>query len=125
MRAGRPTAARVATFAVTGVAGLAAIAATAAVGPSGAAAATKAPPCTQAALQAGLTRGADPVRNAHVTKPFGCSGKWAYAAVDTKRFTLTSLFEVGDGRWSTADRAKACQNGAVPRAIRKPACESN
>ena len=125
MRTGRSTAARLGTFAVTATAGLAAVAATAAIGPSGASAAAKAPACTQAALQAGLTRGVDPVRNAHVTKPFGCSGTWAYAAVDTKRFTLTSLFEVSDGRWRTADRAKACTGGAVPKAIRKPACESN
>jgi hypothetical protein len=83
------------------------------------------PACTQTALQAGLSRGTAKVVGAKVVKPFGCSGRWAYAAVNTKRFTLTSLFHAQGGQWVTADRTKPCSDGAVPRAIHKLACETN
>ena len=125
MGTGRSMAAGLRTLVVAAGAGMATVAAVAVIGPSGAGAAAGTAPCTQAALQAGLSRGTSKVSHAHVVKPFGCSGKWAYAAVDTKRFTLSSLFEVQDGRWATVDRTKPCTDGAVPRAIRKPACESN
>jgi hypothetical protein len=45
--------------------------------------------------------------------------------VNTKRFTLTSLFRVHDGRWRTAVRTGNCEHHRVPRKIFKPACESN
>ena len=125
MGTGRSRAAGLRALVVAGAAGLTAAVTVAAIGPSGAGAATGTAPCTQAALQAGLSRGTSKVSHAHVVKPFGCSGKWAYAAVDTKRFTLSSLFKVQDGRWVTVDRTKPCADGAVPRAIRKPACQSN
>jgi hypothetical protein len=86
---------------------------------------TSHPACTRAGLQTGLSRGSDKVSGAHVIKPFGCSGNWAYAAVNTKRFTLTSLFHVSSGRWVTIKRTPACTNGSVPKAIRRPACETN
>ena len=87
-------------------------------------AATKAP-CTRAALQKGLSRGTAKVSKATVGKPFGCDGKWAYAAVNTKRFTATSLFRAQDGRWVTVKRSKYCANGSVPKRIFKPACQTN
>ena len=90
-----------------------------------AAASSPRPACTRSALQAGLARGSDPVAHARVAHPFGCAGGWAYAAVNTPRFTLTSVFQARGGRWVTASRGRACSRGQIPRRIRKPACESN
>lgn len=106
-----------------GGAGAAGAARTAADGTSGGGGGK--PACTRTALQSGLTRGAAPVKHAHVVKPFGCSGRWAYAAVETKRFEATALLRIVDNRWATVDRGKPCTDGAVPKAIRKPACNSN
>jgi hypothetical protein len=106
---------------VAALAGPTALVATADAG--GSTAAT--PACTATALQAGLSRGAAPVAHGHVVKPFGCSGRWAYAAVDTTHVTRSALFHVREGRWVTVTRTRPCADGAVPKAIRKPACQSN
>lgn len=83
------------------------------------------PSCTRSALQAGLSRGFATVRGAKIGSAFGCRQAWAYAEVNTKRFTLTSVFHVRDGRWITVRREPACTKHAVPRRIYKAACETN
>ena len=86
---------------------------------------TRRPPCTRRALQAGLGRGTAKVSHATVARPFGCADGWAYAAVDSRRFTATSLFRAHGARWATVVRTTPCERREVPRRIRHRACDSN
>jgi hypothetical protein len=88
-------------------------------------AAARRPSCTRRALQAGLQRGTAKVPDARVARPFGCDDGWAYAAVNTRRFTATSLFRAESGRWVTVPRTRPCARRAVPRRIRRRACDTN
>ena len=83
------------------------------------------PACTRHALWKGLSRGSARVRHARIVRPFGCDGTWAYAAVETRRFELTSLFRARGGKWVTVKRERPCTRREVPRRIRHAACASN
>jgi hypothetical protein len=83
------------------------------------------PACTQTALQAGLSRGYATQSAAKVVRPFGCSGRWAFAAVTTPRFEATAVFHDRDGRWITVRRGPACASHAIPQRLYRPACLSN
>ncbi len=88
-----------------------------------AAGASKGPPCTKAALTAGLKRGAVKVPGGKIfDKTFGCAGRYAYAEVNTKQFTLTSVFIVSGNQWVTINRAKPCNKKLIPKKIYKKAC---
>ncbi len=91
----------------------------------GASASATRPACTRHALWQGLSRGDAQVRHAHIVRPFGCDGSWAYAAVETGRFELTSLFRTRGGEWVSAQRGRPCSRREVPRRIRHAACDSN
>lgn len=96
---------------------------TGAVAVAPAAGATKSPPCTKQALTAGLKRGAVKVPGGTIfDKTFGCAGRYAYAEVNTKQFTLTSVFIVSRGQWVTINRTKPCKQKLIPKKIYKKAC---
>jgi hypothetical protein len=91
----------------------------------GASASTRSPSCTRHALWQGLSRGDEQVHHARIVRPFGCDGSWAYAAVETSRFELTSLLRAHGGEWVTVERGRPCARREVPRRIRHAACDSN
>jgi hypothetical protein len=85
------------------------------------------PPCTKAALDAGVHRGYDSYKTiSEVLKPWGCAGRFAYGgfAVTTHGITngIMELFIADHDHWITADRSKWCVDHAVPRKIYRPAC---
>jgi hypothetical protein len=93
------------------------------------AAAAKYPPCTKAALKAGLRRGPAANPSGRLIKPFGCARNWAYSAVlDGKgqsEFEGTALYHAVRGRWQSSERGGPCRTHAVPKRIYRPACETN
>ncbi|HEX5191603.1 MAG TPA: hypothetical protein VFW09_02290 [Solirubrobacteraceae bacterium] len=93
------------------------------------AAASKYPPCTKAALSAGLKRGPAKVTNGRFLKPFGCARNWAYSAAIVGKgnaaFEITVLYHNNNGRWQTSRRAGPCRTHAVPKKIYRPACQTN
>jgi hypothetical protein len=93
------------------------------------AAATTFPPCTKAALAAGMRRGPAAVMNGKFLKPFGCVRNWAYSGVlvgtGQAAFEATVLYHNSQGRWQTSQRAGPCRTHAVPKRIFQPACETN
>jgi hypothetical protein len=86
------------------------------------------PPCTKRALMSGLGRGSARVTGT-VIGPWGCAGRFAYAAVNVdiqgNLNTETVLFIASHGRWRTANRARYCLAHAVPRSIYAPACQTS
>jgi hypothetical protein len=90
---------------------------------------SKNPPCTKAALSAGLKRGPAAEKNAKVLGSFGCSGGWAYSeiAVGNKKngFDAVAVYKAKNGVWATVNRAKPCKTHAVPKKIYKPACTTS
>jgi hypothetical protein len=96
---------------------------------SAGAAAASYPPCTKAALKAGLRRGPVADRHGRFIKPFGCARNWAYSAVLVGRgqdeFEGTALYHAVNGRWQTSERGGPCRTHAVPKKIYQPACETN
>jgi hypothetical protein len=106
-----------------------ALAATATASPHTAGAAAKYPPCTKAALKAGLRRGPVADHSGRLVKPFGCARNWAYSAVlngkGQDEFEGTALYHAVNGRWQTSERGGPCRTHAVPQRIYKPACETN
>jgi hypothetical protein len=98
-----------------------ALIAVAAVAP--AAGAAKLPPCTKQALTAGLKRGTAKVPGGKIyDRTFGCAGSYAYAAVNTKFFTLTAVFRASGSSWVTINRTKPCKKRVIPKRIYKRAC---
>jgi hypothetical protein len=90
---------------------------------------SKYPPCTKAALSAGLKRGPAAEKNAKVLGSFGCASGWAYSVivVGNKKngFEAVAVYKAKNGVWATVNRAKPCQNHAVPKKIYKPACTTS
>jgi hypothetical protein len=93
------------------------------------AAAAKYPPCTKAALSAGIRRGPAAITNGHFLKPFGCARNWAYSGALVGKgkaaFEATVLYHNNKGRWQTSKRAGPCRTHAVPKKIYRPACQTN
>ena len=113
---------------ITLVAGLAVVAAFAAsAGAAGSM--SKNPPCTKAALSAGLKRGPAAEKDGKVLGSFGCSGGWAYSEifVGNKKngFDAVAVYKAKNGVWATVNRAKPCTTHAVPKKIYKPACTTS
>src|ERR1700722_20840626 len=79
---------------------------------------SKNPPCTKAALSAGLKRGPAAEKHAKVLGSFGCSGGWAYSEifVGNKKngFDAVAVYKAKNGVWATVNRAKPCQKHQVP-----------
>ena len=92
------------------------------------AAKAKYPPCTKAALKAGIHRG-PATFPARFTKPFGCARRWAYsgglAGHGRSEVEVTILYHAVHGRWQTSRRLGPCRAHAVPKKIYRPACETN
>ena len=91
---------------------------------------TAQPPCTRAALASGLTRGTVRLHHARLISPYGCAGRFAFAAVLTPGphgVEVTAFFTADGSRWQTADRGRYCRGKAtaVPKTIRKDACFTN
>jgi len=85
--------------------------------------ATRRPACTRRALTKGLRSGG--LRGYIDGETFGCAGRFAYAGVIVDRNEVTVLFRATGRHWQPASRARYCENGAVPKQIYQPACESN
>ncbi len=91
---------------------------------------TAQPPCTRAALADGLTRGVAPLRHARLVTPYGCAGRFAFAAAITPGkhgVEVTAFFTADGSRWQTASRGRYCRGKAtaVPKTIRRDACFTN
>jgi hypothetical protein len=90
---------------------------------------SKNPPCTKAALSAGLKRGPDAKKNAKVEATFGCSGGWAYSEVlvgnKQNGFDAVAVYKAKNGVWVTVNRAKPCRTHAIPKKIYKGACTTS
>ena len=81
-------------------------------------------PCTQSAITNGVTTAAPGV----TVGEYECSGSWAEAQATTPGpdgYEYTVLLHWAGGSWASVDRATYCENGSVPQAIYKAACESN
>jgi hypothetical protein len=82
------------------------------------------PPCTKAAIVAGLHRYKDNGR----TIGYGCHGRFAYAYVivplEHTHVEITVLLRSDSRGWEVVSRAKYCNNG-VPAQIRQQACGTN
>jgi hypothetical protein len=83
------------------------------------------PPCTRAALTSGLHRGFHPFPKGELVRPWGCAGRFAYAAVIIEGNEITQLFRAKNGVWLSASRARYCVDGEVPARIYDPACTTN
>ena len=89
---------------------------------------SKKPPCTKAALSAGLKRGPNAQKNTKVAASFGCSGGWAYSEIivgGKNGFDATAVYKAKNGVWVTVNRAKPCKTHAVPKKIYKAACTTS
>jgi hypothetical protein len=81
------------------------------------------PACTRRTLTKGLRRGS--LRGHIDGHTFGCAGRFAYAGVIVDDNEVTVLFRARGRRWHPVDRVRCCEDGSVPKAIYRPACESN
>jgi hypothetical protein len=79
--------------------------------------------CTQRALTKGLRRGG--LRGYIDGDTFGCAGRFAYAGVIVDDNEVTVLFRARGRGWHPVQRRRYCEDGSVPKAIYRPACESN
>ncbi len=89
---------------------------------------SKFPPCTKAALSAGLKRGSAQPKNARFEKSFGCAGGWAYSGVvvgGKHGFDAVAVYKAKNGLWVTVDRAKPCRTHAIPKKIYRGACTTS
>ena len=113
---------------ITLVAGLMVVAAFVA-STAGASSMAKYPPCTKAALSAGLKRGPNAQKHAKVEASFGCSGGWAYSEVlvgnKQNGFDAVAVYKAKNGVWVTVDRAKPCLKHEIPKKIYKGACTTS
>lgn len=86
----------------------------------------KIPSCTRQALVAGLRRGH---LHGSLERGFRCAGRFAYSGVlvgtGQNRVTITVLFRADSRGWEVASRGKYCENGSVPKRIRRGACDTN
>jgi len=89
------------------------------------AAGERTPPCTKPAFTSGLHRGANRFPHGEVVRPWGCAGRFAYAAVIVTGNELTILFRAHGAAWETASRARYCTDGSVPLRIWQNACNTN
>jgi hypothetical protein len=92
--------------------------------------AAKYPPCTKAALSAGINRGSAKVgKGGKFNGPFACSGGWAFsgAIVGKKpnQVEITVVYQAVKGAWQTINRAQPCKTHKVPAKIYKGACQTN
>jgi hypothetical protein len=115
---------------VTLVAALVAVAVGALAASAGAATSmSKNPPCTKAALSAGLKRGPAAQKNAKFQGTFGCAGGWAYSGivVGNKKngFDAIAVYKAKNGVWVTVNRATPCKTHAIPKKIYKGACTTS
>jgi hypothetical protein len=85
------------------------------------------PPCSRHALAEALHRGGLPGQIHQ--DAFGCAGHFAWAGAvvhhDGTGDEITALFKAGRGSWHPVSRGRFCEDGAVPKKIYQPACESN
>lgn len=87
------------------------------------------PPCTDAALTAGLP--ADQTPAGTIDPGFQCSGAYAVAGVTLAppaSITITNLFIASGDSWVSIDRVQPCAGGSgnpIPAAIFQQACNSN
>lgn len=88
------------------------------------AAARSGAPCTKAALNAGLHRGADPRPTGYVVPSFGCVGDFAHAGVVVDGNAESDVFRARHGRWATISKGPVCNHSLkVPHVIYYWACE--
>jgi hypothetical protein len=87
------------------------------------------PPCTKAALSAGLKRGPAAQKNARFQGSFACAGGWAYSGivVGNKKngFDAIAVYKAKNGVWVTVNRATPCKTHAIPKKIYKGACTTS
>jgi hypothetical protein len=85
------------------------------------------PVCSRHALAKALHRGGLPGQIHR--DAFGCAGHFAWAGAivhhDGEGDEITVLFKAGRGSWHPVSRGRFCEDGAVPKTIYQPACESN
>jgi hypothetical protein len=114
---------------ITLVAALVAVAVAALAASAGATSIAKNPPCTKAALSAGLKRGPAAQKNAKFQGSFACAGGWAYSGivVGNKKngFDAIAVYKAKNGVWVTVKRAKPCRTHAIPKKIYKGACTTS
>jgi hypothetical protein len=115
---------------ITLVAALVAVAVAAFAASAGAATSmSKNPPCTKAALSAGLKRGPAAEKKGKVLGSFGCASGWAYSEIVVGKgknaFDAVAVYKAKNGAWATVNRAKPCRTHAVPKKIYKPACTTS
>jgi hypothetical protein len=96
---------------------------------AGASSMSKYPPCTKAALSAGLKRGPAAQKNAKFQGSFGCASGWAYSGivVGNKKngFDAIAVYKAKNGVWVTVNRATPCKTHAIPKKIYKGACTTS
>lgn len=86
------------------------------------------PPCTSAAITAGIQ--ASPNNDLIAVNGFGCSGPWAWAGVtlgtsSQNSFDAVMVLMASGPAWAVADRATACNQHLVPADIYNDACTTS
>jgi hypothetical protein len=86
------------------------------------------PPCTSAAITAGIQ--ASPNNDLIAVNGFGCSGAWAWAGVTLgtnaqSSFDAIMVLMASGPAWAVADRATACNQHLVPADIYNDACTTS
>jgi hypothetical protein len=86
------------------------------------------PPCTSAAITAGIQ--ASPNNDLIAVNGFGCSGPWAWAGVtlgtsSQNSFDAVMVLMASGPAWAVADRATACNQHLVPANIYNDACTTS
>jgi peptidoglycan hydrolase-like protein with peptidoglycan-binding domain len=84
---------------------------------------TTGPPCTSAAVLAGLPSGS-------AILDFGCSGAWAWAGYDVDAnqggYEATALLKAEGSSWASVDRGQYCVPASnIPSDIYDPGCTTN
>jgi hypothetical protein len=86
------------------------------------------PPCTSAAITAGIQ--ASPNNDLISVNGFGCSGPWAWAGVtlgtsSQNSFDAVMVLMASGPAWAVTDRATACNQHLVPADIYNDACTTS
>jgi hypothetical protein len=82
------------------------------------------PPCTQAAITAGIS--ATPNEGLISVNGFGCSGPWAWAGVTLHPgIDAILVLSASGSSWQIANRATACSQHLVPADIYTAACTTS
>ena len=86
------------------------------------------PPCTSAAITAGIQ--ASPNNDLIAVNGFSCSGAWAWAGVTLgtnaqNSFDAIMVLMASGPAWAVADRATACNQHLVPADIYNDACTTS